>query len=188
MKLNENKLCFMSLISIVLSITLARIIAPPFLGHPSNFSPIGAIALFSGAYFCNKKYLPFLITFLSIWVSDIFINRIYLGHWMVSYAGFYWQYFCWMLITIMGFGLGNKVTALRVATAGLSSAVVFFIISNFGCWVAGWYPPNLAGLTACYIAAIPFFKQTLLSNLFYCAVLFGSYELLRKRIFKYCSV
>jgi hypothetical protein len=40
------------------------------------------------------------------------------------------------------------------------------------------YPRSFSGLMECYLLAIPFFRNTILGDLFYTGVFFGSYELL----------
>jgi hypothetical protein len=66
------------------------------------------------------------------------------------------------------------VTVLRVAGAALASSILFFLVSNFGTWLmSGMYPHDSAGLTACYVAAIPFFQNTVAGDLFYATLLFG---------------
>ena len=80
----------------------------------------------------------------------------------------------------------SRVSVLRVAGAALASSIVFFLVSNFGVWaLSGMYPHSAAGLAACYIAAIPFFQNTLAGDLFYATLLFGGFriaELLVPRI------
>jgi hypothetical protein len=179
---SENKLRLTIVSIIIFFVTFARIIVPSFLGHLPTFSPVAAMALFSGAYFSRKWFAPFLVMFLSVWVSDLLIDRIALGQWMLFYPGFYWQYGCFFLMTLIGMMLKNRITLFNVSAAGLSSALLFFVISNFGVWMS-WtlYPMTKSGLMLCYIAAIPFFKYELLSNLFYCTLLFGSYEWIQRR-------
>jgi hypothetical protein len=64
----------------------------------------------------------------------------------------------------------------------LASAAVFFIITNFAVWLEGsMYPANFSGLITCYVAAIPFFGNTLLSQLVFGAMLFGIFEMSRQR-------
>ena len=61
----------------------------------------------------------------------------------------------------------------------LASSVLFFVVTNFGVWATqGMYPMSLEGLVACYVAAIPFFQNSLLGNAFYTSVLFGGFALL----------
>lgn len=173
---------FVLLVGFVLSVVIIRVLAIPFWGEPISFSPVNALALFCGAYFSQKKYLPFVITLVAVWFSDIFIDRIYLHQWTLFYAGFYWQYLSIMFITLIGLLLQNRINVLNVAAAGFGSAILFFIISNFGCWAMGWYPASFAGLIACYVAAIPFFKYALVGNLIYCPLFFGGFEILQAKM------
>ena len=69
-----------------------------------------------------------------------------------------------------------------MALGATTAAVLFFLVSNFGVWVGStMYPPTGGGLLACYAAGLPFFNHSLLSNLFYCTVLFGGLELAQWR-------
>ena len=65
----------------------------------------------------------------------------------------------------------------------LNTSKLFFLITNFGCWIGSTtYPQNFAGLMECYVMGIPFLKGTLLSDLFYCGVLFGSFEFIKIKV------
>lgn len=161
--------------------TLTRIAIPSFMSHIPNFTAINAIALFCGAYISNR-YAALLVVIFSVWVGDLFINHLYTGHWSIFYPGFYWQYASYLLITLLGVTLQSKVSSIRLASTCLASSFLFFILSNFGVWVSGLYPLTLNGLMTCYIAAIPFFKNTIISDLFFSMVLFGSVEFSQRRI------
>ncbi|MBF0569725.1 MAG: hypothetical protein HQL18_03000, partial [Candidatus Omnitrophica bacterium] len=63
----------------------------------------------------------------------------------------------------------------------VASAVLFFVITNFGVWLA-FYPHTSGGLLNCFTLAIPFFRMTLASTFVYVAVLFGVYDLASRRI------
>lgn len=169
--------------------SLSRVALPPIFGHPSNFSPIDAIALFSGACF-GRRFIAFIVPLLSIWVSDIFVDYGVYHKLMWFYPGFYWQYIAYILIVILGFSLSSILPvkspkepgARRVGSllaASLGGSCLFFLISNFGVWASllphPMYPHTLAGLLTCYVMAIPFFMPTLVSDLVYSAVLFGSF-------------
>ena len=154
--------------------------------HPPNFAPIGAMALFGAAYF-SKRYLAFLIPIFSMWLSDLVINNVVFGHYfdhfVWAYDGFYWTYGSFIIISLVGFVLLKKVNPQRLIISSLSASVLFFIISNFGVWASGtMYPKSINGLITCYAAGIPFFKNTLLGDLTYCAALFGVFELLQYKI------
>lgn len=154
--------------------------------HMANFSPLGAIGLFGAAHF-SKKWQAFLIPIAATWVSDLFINNVIYAKYYPSftwfYDGFYWQYGSYLLITIVGIFIFKKVNASRVVLGAFASTAIFFIITNFGCFPHNpAYPQNAGGLAACYAAGIPFLKGTLLGNLFYSGLLFGSFAVMQKRI------
>ena len=82
---------------------------------------------------------------------------------------------------LLGSGfLARRRSALRLGGAVLTSSVAFFVLSNFGMWASGYYPRTLAGLVECYVAALPFFRNTLTSDVLYSAVLFGGYALIAR--------
>ena len=148
-----------------------------------NFSPIGAIALFGAAYF-SRKWLAFAIPLAAMWMSDLLINNMlyprlfpdyYDGNfaWGVSW----WVYGAFAVVVLIGFALLKHVKVKNIVLASVLTAIVFFLVTNFGVWAGGtMYPKTAAGLGACYVAAIPFFWNTLLSNLLFSGVLFGAYS------------
>lgn len=150
--------------------------------HMPNFSPLGAIGLFGAAHF-SKKWQAFLIPIAATWLSDLFINNVIYGQYYPSftwfYEGFYWQYGSYLLITLAGFIILKKVTPLRVLAGALCSAFIFFLVTSVSCWPA--YPQTFKGLMECYVAGLPYFKGTLLGDLFYAGVLFGAFALAQKK-------
>ena len=76
---------------------------------------------------------------------------------------------------LIGVLLKGRVRPLYVGGATLASAISFFVISDFGVWMAGYvgYPKTFAGLIACYVAAIPFFEKEVVSNLLFSAIFFS---------------
>jgi len=141
-----------------------------FIPHVPNFSPLVGIALFSGAYLKGKY--SYLIPIGIYVISDIIIglHGVVLFTWG-SIALIYW----------LGHKLKTNKTPVKIAAYTLVSSVIFFIVTNFGVWLQGWYSYTLGGLLKCYIAALPFFRTSLLADFTYAAVLFGTYEyILRK--------
>ena len=154
--------------------------------HMINFSPLGAIGLFGAAYF-SKKWQALLLPVAAIWLSDLFINNVIYAQYNPSfvwlYKGFYWQYGTYLLITIIGFFIFKKVTLPRILTGVLTSSLSFFLVTNFACWPGNTlYAQNFGGLISCYTAGIPYLKGTLLGDLFYSGVLFGTFALLRQNM------
>ena len=87
-----------------------------------------------------------------------------------------WVYVSFALSVCLGFLVRKRPGYVTVFTASLAGSVLFFLLSNFGVWLDGTlYPLTTAGLYTCYVAAIPFFRNTLLGDLFYAGLLFGSF-------------
>lgn len=86
------------------------------------------------------------------------------------------------MVGLVGWVLRDRISMRMVIAASVAGSIVFFLVSNFGVWAAGvLYPDNVAGLAECYTAGIPFFRNTVVGDLFYAALIFGSYEIIRHR-------
>lgn len=154
--------------------------------HPANFSPIGGVALFGAAYY-SRRYWTFIIPVVSMWMSDLILNNVvyarYFNHFVWFYPGCYWTYGAFILIGLLGFVMLKKIRIKSIVLASLSASIIFFVVSNFGVWFStGMYPKNLGGLVACYAAGVPFFKNTVLGDLFYSGALFGAFEWMQHKI------
>jgi hypothetical protein len=142
-----------------------------FVPHLPNFTPVCAIALFAGAYM-NKR-LAFVVPLLLMIASDIFLG-------LHNVVAFTWGGFA--LVTFLGFWVKQKRTAGRVISGSIASSLVFYIVSNFGVWLMGWYPHTARGLIDCYIMGLPFLRNFTVATLAYTAVFFGAYELIASRV------
>src|SRR5690606_4723239 len=154
------------------------------LPHPPNFSPITAIALFGGAYFANRGWAV-LVPLIGLFLSDLVLASVNGGlyaSWFGS-TGIWVVYGCIALTTALGFGLRGRVGGGSVLGYSLAGAVLFFLVTNFVAFTTDpIYPKSAAGLAAAYVAGIPFFKWSVLGTLFYSALLFGGFALLRSRL------
>ena len=109
----------------------------------------------------------------------------YEGSFIWIAPGEMWIYLSFALIVVLGIVALKKVNVARLAGCSLGASVIFFLVSNFGTWMSGMmYPKTGAGLVACYTAAIPFFQGTLISDLVYTTILFGSFELIKRYYFQ----
>ena len=134
--------------------------------HPPNFAPIAAMALFGGAYL-DKKY-ALIVPILAMIISDFFIGF----HNTILFV-----YGSFLLTGVIGVWLRKRRNTKTIFAAALASSLLFFIITNFGVWLTGnLYPKTFTGLLECYIAAIPFFRNTIVGDLFYTGVFFFGYE------------
>lgn len=160
------RLRLVAVIGVILAAGASRLIP-----HPPNLTPIAAMALFGGAHFADRR-LAFAIPLAAMFLSDLVIGLH--GLLPVVYASF-------ALVVCIGFWLRSQTSALRVAGAALAGSVTFFIVTNFGVWAWGsLYPKTLDGLVAAYVAAIPFFRNTLIGDAAYTALLFGGFALLQR--------
>ena len=141
------------------------------LPHPPNFTPIGAMALFSGAYLGRKPLA------LAAPLGALFLSDMVLGF----YAGMTFVYVSVALTVLIGWALTVRRSIVRVGIAAVASSALFFVLTNFGMWLfSGIYPRTADGFIACYVAAIPFFQNSLAGDLFFAAVLFGGFALLER--------
>jgi len=138
--------------------------------HPPNFTPLAALGLFAGAYMHERKF--WLLPVTALLLSDLVIGFYHPVVMVFVYTGF-------ILCAFLGRALLlERRTLVTLGAATLSGAVIFFILSNLGDWLAGLnYPLTWQGLIECYTMAIPFFRNTLSGDLFYVACLFGVYEM-----------
>ena len=148
----------LALMALVGSAALARLIP-----HPPNFTPIGAMALFGGACVADRR-LALLLPLAALFLSDLFLGL----HVLIPVV-----YGSFVLNVLMGRWLRSRRTVINTAAVTLAGSVQFFVVTNIACWLL-WYPHTVEGLVACYVAAIPFFHNTLLGDAVFATALFGT--------------
>lgn len=153
---------------LALSLIIAGILFR-FIPHAPNFTPVAAIALFAGAYM-NKKY-ALIVPLLLMALSDVTLG-------MHNVILFTWGSF--ILTSILGLWLKNHKKLLAVCGMSLISSFIFYIVTNFGVWIMGWYPRNTEGLIQCYIMALPFLRNFTVATILYSAFLFAAYGLIAR--------
>lgn len=141
------------------------------LPHPWNFTPMMAIGLFAG-YQARKAGTGILVALLALVLSDAVMG---------FYPGFWYVYAATLVPVLLGWLIRKRSGAGAIAAAALASSLSFFIITNFMFWIAsGWYPRTVAGLSTCYLAAIPFYQNQLFGDAFYTVAIFGGYAALSR--------
>ncbi|MGH8078498.1 MAG: DUF6580 family putative transport protein [Lysobacter sp.] len=167
------------LAALILIAALTRV-----LPHPPNFSPVEAVALFGGAYFASRHW-ALIVPLVAMFISDLALAAINGGEYATWFGsgGIAVVYLCVALSVLLGYRLRGKVSGARVLGYSLLGSVLFFLATNFSVWLFGtMYAKTAAGLMTAYAAGIPFFQWTVLGTLFYSAVLFGGFALLRSRV------
>jgi hypothetical protein len=168
---------FAGLIFVIFAAAALRLVP-----HPTNFSPITAMALFAGAHFDGffsglwggrlSKVFALLFPLVALFLSDLIL-------------GFHDQmipvYFAMALVTLLGFTLKSRVSVIRVGATSISGSLIFFVVTNFAIWAhGGMYDKTGAGLAKCFAMAVPFLQNSLVGDLFFSGVLFGAWAFLAR--------
>jgi hypothetical protein len=162
---DQEALIFKSQNFIIASLILFAVISR-VIPHPPNFAPVAAIALFGGALF-TQRWLSFLVPMVIMFISDAIIG---------FHSGMPAIYALFLITVLLGHRLRETISTGRVVAASLTSSVIFFLVSNLVVWYgSAFYPQNLSGLMMSYTMALPFFHYTVLGDLFYSGLLFGSW-------------
>ena len=142
---------------------------------PFNFVPIFSCLLFFGAKRKNKELALACAVFIGV---DIFLTKIKYGYPLSVDHAVTWLWYGAALIAGAKL-LRRSYTLQRVFTGLLSTAISFFVVSNLAVWMA-WqlYPKTWAGLGSCYIAALPFFRNSLFSEVLATGMVFAVVRLL----------
>jgi hypothetical protein len=149
-----------------------------FIPHPPNFTPIAAMALFAGAHF-DRRALAFVVPLAAMLLSDALLEALFGWGFHANLPAVYISF---AAIVGLGLLLRGRAKPAPVVGAALTASTLFFIVTNLSVWVTSpVFPKTVSGLVACYVAALPFFGNTLAGDLFYTGVLFGAFALARHR-------
>lgn len=148
--------------------------------YPWNFSPMMVLCLFAGAHFARRE-LACLCPLLILLVSDALIGLLsgsihnaFYQHTPIVYGSF-------VAGTCIGFLLRGERTAWQIGGSALAAQILFFLVTNFGVWAGtGMYTPDFSGLLTCYIAALPFFRNSLIALAVFTPIAFSHWALLPK--------
>ncbi|MBV8553256.1 MAG: hypothetical protein JOY54_18310 [Acidobacteriaceae bacterium] len=173
--MQDNKPSFQP-VALTLTVAAALLRLAP---HPPNFAPVGGLALFGGARL--RGWQAYAVPVLAMLVTDPILSH------MAGYSAYSWAslviYSCFLINVSLGrLFLRKSSNPVRIASVALAGSLQFFLITNFFVWLGSvtLYPHTSAGLFECYVAALPFFGRTVLSDLFYTGVLFSAHALLSR--------
>ena len=151
----------MKYLKISLGILLA-LAASRFIPHPPNFTSLLALSFYIPT-FLGIRYVPVLL--LSFIITDLYIGLHGLG------------LFTWGSVIIIG--LLSKYFTKSIVTrifGALTGALVFYLITNFGVWLTGYYEYSFNGLLTSYTLAIPFFTYSLISTFIFASLIETIYK------------
>ena len=168
------------LVLMILGAAATRLLNVNHLSAWSNFTPVGAIALFGGTYF-SDKWKAYLVPLLTLFISDVALSYVYFGKFVLFYDGFLPVYLCFALMVFIGTYI-KKVNVVNVVSGSLLSVFLHWIVTDIDPWLHGTlYSKSLYGYGESLIAAIPFEKNMLLGDFVFGLILFGGFELAKRR-------
>ena len=163
--MNSSNFKEISLVVLILILAFSRLIP-----HPPNFTPLLGMAVFAGAMF-DRKTFAFIVPLAAMALSDLFIG---------FHSGMMIIYLAIAVNVCIGFLLASKFSYTKSFFALISGSLVFYIITNFAVWAGStFYSQDMNGLISCYIMALPFLQNTLLSTILYgtgAFLLFNQFE------------
>jgi hypothetical protein len=167
------------LILLIVAAAAMRFVSYKYQTVLSNFTPVGAIALFGGAYFTDK-WKAYAVVLITLFASDIAINYLYTSKLVLWNNYSFWVYVCFGLMVFIG-SLIRKATFANVFLASLASIAIHWLIIDLPWLYGALYPHTLAGYGQSLIAAIPFEKNMVLGDALFCTLLFGGFELAKSK-------
>lgn len=181
MKINGRLIIF-TLVLVALTTACKYFFGPDL--NWSGFSPVIAIALFSGMII-KQRNMSFVLPLLALLISDALIQLLYSQH-LFPYAGFYsgqWiNYLILLSCTLIGWALkGKKYSSLF--TGAIAAPTIFFLVSNLIVWAGSHitFTKDFSGLINCYAAGLPFYRNSLIATLLFLAVILFVYNYLTKK-------
>jgi len=169
------------LILLIVAATAMRFVSYKFQGVLSNFTPVGAIAMFGGVYFTDK-WKAYVVVLLSLVLSDMLINNLYSGQYITSAGDTFWNCVCFSTIIFIG-SLIKKINFATGLVILFSPVLVHWLIMDLP-WIndaQGLFPKTISGYGAALVAAIPFEKNMLLGDIIFGFILFGIFELAKSK-------
>lgn len=140
--------------------------------HPPNVTAVVGVSLL-GAYAIRSPWLAALVPLAVMALADLALG--WHSSALFTYAGM-------LAGVLIGRGLLRQLSVIRLGGAAFLASLAFFLISNFGVYLGGYYGFGFDGLVACYVAAIPFWGLSLVGDLGSTAVLFALFILARRAV------
>ena len=167
------------LVLMIVAAAAMRFVSYKFPYVLSNFTPVGAIALFGGAYFTDK-WKAYVVVLITLFASDVLINHLYTSKWVLWYNGSIWVYLTFAIMVFVGTQI-RKVNVASVGIASLISIAIHWLIIDLP-WIYGTlYTHDLKGYGQSLVAALPFERNMVLGDILFCAILFGGLEFAKNK-------
>jgi len=180
MSLNKINPRTILLLAFMIAVAALRIVLSlePTMSPIATFTPLGAMALFGGAYF-QKNIKAYLFPLLTLWLGDIILNRVvYFNEWRLFYDGWHFTYGAYALMVFAGQRMIKKASVKNIVLASLVVTLIHWIGTSPSCLLIenSMYPKTWQGYLTSLVAAIPYERNFLIGTLANCGILFGVFE------------
>ena len=139
------------------------------LPHPDNFTPVMAIALFSGVVLAPR--IALVVPLIVMIASDLIIGPHAL--YPLTWGSFF-------LVSLLGAAIRKNAKIKQIFFGTLGGSILFYLVTNLGVFVfQNMYEKSLSGLVQCYVMALPFFRNSLLGDLFFSGIFFGVFAIVK---------
>lgn len=169
------------LILMIIAATAMRFVSYKFPGVLSNFTPVGAIAIFGGVYFTDK-WKAYVVVLLTMFCSDVILNYLYTSKLTLWSGDTFWNCVCFALVIFIG-SLIRKINWGTGLVILFVPVLVHWLIMDMP-WIndaGGLYPKTIGGYLSALNFAVPFEKNMLLGDVVFGALLFGGFELAKRK-------
>jgi hypothetical protein len=175
MTTKDNNTRNLFLIIMIIVAAIFRVLAV-YIPSLSNFTPVGAIALFGGVYF-KEKWKGYAVVLATLFFTDILINYIRTSTITFGYSISFWVYLSFALMVLVG-SLIKKVNILNILLASTAPVLIHWLLTDLP---GDLYPHTLAGYGESLVAAIPFEYKLIYGTVVFSAILFGGFELAKSK-------
>jgi hypothetical protein len=178
-EMNKSNQTILAIVLVVACVVLRIASHQTFL---ANFTPVLAMGLFAGSIFTNKK-IAIALPIITMLIGDLYLQL------FTTTPGFYgssqlYNYAAFGLVALLGTTLQNR-NAVNIFGYAITGSMLFFIISNLGVWADttfNLYPKTMSGLANCFTMAIPFYKNSLMSDVLFSGIFFALYAFATSRL------
>ena len=143
--------------------------------YPWNFSPIGALCLFGAVCYTQVRW-AYIVPLAAMAISIAAIGPL-TGNWewVMAPSGVV-AIGCYGLMVTLGLWARKRYSVGRLVGTAFAGELAFFLITNFAVWASQLEPTytlDFAGLVKCYWFALPFFRNSLISQAIFLPLLFS---------------
>jgi hypothetical protein len=143
-----------------------------------NFTAVGGALLYFGA---RRSWREMLGPLAALMATDYFLT-VFTYHYPFRWQAYVTTWVWYLAVMVLGqILLHSRTTFLRVAMGVVLGPTSFWLISNYAVWSAGdMYPHTMSGVVACYVAALPFYRNDLISTGIVAGLAFGVPVMVRR--------